>query len=100
MFGDDTDEPVQASEDRTVDHDGPQRRFVEIRHLLHRAILEVEPLGQLNRRALEGAPHWCVADGDVDLGAVESAVARVDLPLAGVVRVEGFRELLFCVLWT
>ena len=97
MFGDDTDEPVQASEDRTVDHDGPQRRFVEIRHLLHRAILEVEPLGQLNRRALEGAPQR-VANGDVELGAVESTVARVDLPLAGVVRVEGFLELLFCVL--
>lgn len=59
--------------------------------------LEVEPLGELeiklDRRALEG-PLQRVADGNVDLGAVEGSVARVEVPFAGVLLVEGCTELL------
>ena len=40
-------------------------------------------------RTLEG-----VANSDVNFGAVEGTVTRVEFPLAGIVFVEGFTELL------
>ena len=62
------------------------------------AVLEVEALGELevelDRRALERAAER-VADLDVDLGPVERTVAGVELPLAGVVRVERLLQLLW-----
>ena len=61
------------------------------------AVLEIEPLGQLevelDGRALERAAE-AVSDADVDLRPVESAVARVDLPLSGILLLERLFELL------
>lgn len=65
--------------------------------LIIRPVLQVEALRELevelDRRALVCALQG-VANRDVDLGAVERAVARVELPFAGVVLFEGLFELL------
>ena len=78
-----------------MDHDGA--RWGARVGVLGRSVLEVESLRQLevelDRCALEGALEG-VADRDVDLGAVERAVAWVELPFAGVVLFEGLFELL------
>ena len=93
------DEPLQAAEDRAVNHDGARGRAARVGSggLVRAAVLEVEALGELevelDGRALEGAAE-CVLDLDVDLGAVERAVARVELPLARVELVQRLRQLL------
>lgn len=78
-----------------MDDHGAGHRLVGA--FVRRAVLEVEPLGELEVEldggALEGALEG-VADGDVDFGAVERAVAGVELPFAGVLFVEGSAELL------
>lgn len=98
MFSDDRDEPLQTPQDRSMDHDWSRRRLVWIRRLFRPAVLEVEPLGeleiQLDRRALEG-PFQSVLDRDVYLGAVERPVSWVHLPFSRVMFLERFPELLF-----
>ena len=60
-------------------------------------VFEAEVLG-LEEVELDGGALPVTAeaidDGDVDLGAVERAVARVELPFAGIVLFEGLFELL------
>lgn len=41
-------------------------------------------------------PTECVFDGDVDLGAIESAVTRIETPFARVRPLENGGELLIC----
>jgi hypothetical protein len=53
--------------------------------------LEIELYGRTLERSAEG-----VTNGDVDLGAVECTIARVDLPFAWILLIECFGELL-CV---
>ena len=80
-----------------MDDDGARGGLVRVGCLLGRAVLEVEALGELevelDGRALE-RPAEGVANLDVDLGAVERAVARIELPLARVLRLEGLLQLL------
>jgi hypothetical protein len=93
MLRDDGDESLHAAQDGTVDHHGARFEAVDVLA----AVLEVEPLGELEVeldgraliRAAEAVPH-----ADVDLGAVESAVAGIDLPFPGVVLVERLFQLL------
>ena len=99
MLSDDRNEPLETAKDSTVDDDGTRRRPVAgVGGVVSRAILEVEALRQLevelNGRALE-RPAERIANLDVDLGAVERAVARVQLPRAREVTVQHARELLF-----
>ena len=98
VLGDDRDEPLQTSQDRSMDHDRSRRRPVWIRRLIRSTIFEVESLWeleiQLNRRALE-RPFQSVFDRDVYLGTVERSVSRVYLPVPRVVFLERLRELLF-----
>lgn len=98
MLCNDGHEPLQTSQDRTMNNDGPRWRLVGVRGLLRGAILQVEALRQLevelDRRALERAAEG-VADLDVDLGAVERAVAGVELPLPRVLGIERLLELVF-----
>lgn len=65
------------------------------------AVLEIEPLRELevklNGGTLKGALEG-VTDGDVDLGAVESAVTWVELPFTRVLTVESCAQLLERVL--
>ena len=99
MLGDDSNEALEAAEDRAVDHDGARGRPARVGGggLVRGAILEVEALGELevelDGRALERPPQG-IADLDVDLGTVESAVARVQLPLARVELVKCALQLL------
>jgi hypothetical protein len=92
VFRDDSDEALETAQDRTVDDNRPGHDG-----LVGGAIPQIETLGQLevelDGRALERAPEG-VADGDIDLGAVEGAVTRIELPLSGVVLVEGLGKLL------
>lgn len=73
----------------------PGRRFV--RGVVRGAVLEVEPLGelevQLDGRALEGSLQR-VTDRDVNFGAVERAVAWIEIPFAWVFFVQGAAQLL------
>lgn len=95
MLRDDSDEALQAPENRTVDDDRPTRRLVA-RVVFRRTVLEVEALGELevelDRCALE-RPAERIADGNVDLRPIERAVARVELPLAGILLIKGTLEL-------
>jgi hypothetical protein len=60
-------------------------------------VLELEALRELevelDSGTLEGT-FECVADGDVDLGAIESTISGVDFPLPGVLLVKCLFELL------
>jgi len=98
VLGNYRDEPLQTSQDRSMDHDRPRGWLVGICRLFRSAILEVKPLGkleiQLNRGALEG-PFQGVLDCDVYLGTVERPISRVNLPFPRVVFLECFRQLLF-----
>ena len=100
MLRDDRNEPLQTTQDRTVDDHRARGRLARLGHcgLVRATVFEVEPLRELevelDRGALE-RPAESVADGDVDLGAVECTVAWVDLPLAGVELLERLLELLF-----
>lgn len=99
VLRDDPDEALQTPEDRAVDHDGARRRAARVGSgcFVRGAVLEVEALGELEveldgralERAAEGVPNL-----DVDLGAVERAVARVQFPLARVELVQRLRQLL------
>ena len=90
MFRDDSYEPLQATQDRPVDDDWPARRLVG-GIVFGGTVLQVEAFRQLevklDRRALE-RPAERVADGDVDLGPIERAIARIEVPLAGIPLVE------------
>jgi hypothetical protein len=79
----DRDEPLEAAEDGAVDHDGP------VLGVVGPDVLQVEALGhlvvELDRGALPLAAER-VGDVEVDLRAVEGAVAFVDrVRLAGAV---------------
>lgn len=95
MLRDNGNETLQAAENRSVDDDRPTRRLVG-GIVVRRTVLEVETFGELevelDRRALE-RPAERVADGDVDLRPVERAIAWVELPLAGILLLEGTRQL-------
>ena len=98
MLRDDRNEPLQTTQDRTVDNDGPGRGLVcGSLAVLGGAVLQLEPFGELEVEldggALEG-PIESVFDGDIDLGSVEGTIAWVDLPLAWVLFLEGLFELL------
>lgn len=88
MLGNDSDEAFQTAQDGAVDDDRTCSGFVYV--VVRAAVFEVEALRELevelNRGALEGTAE-SVADGDVDLGTVERAVARVELPLSGILLV-------------
>ena len=83
--------PLNTPQNRPMNNDGA------LHLLVIRPVLQVEPLRELevelDRRALVRALQG-VADRDIDLGAVERAVARVELPFAGIVLFEGLFELL------
>ena len=95
MLRNNGDEPLQATQDSSVDDHRSGGRFVCC--VVGGSVFEVEPLGelevQLDRSALEGALER-VTDGDVDLRTVESAVSWIELPFTGVFFVEGTAELL------
>jgi hypothetical protein len=97
MLRNNRNEPLQTAQNRTVNHHGATRRLLRLIVIIRRAVLEVKPLGklevELDGSALEG-PAEGVANGDVDFGTVEGAVAWVELPFPGVEFVEGLRELL------
>jgi len=98
VLGDDRDESLQTSQDRSMNHDRSRGWLVGIRRFFRSTILEVKPLGkleiQLNRGALEG-PFQGIFDRDVYLGTVKRSISRVNLPFPRVVFLERFRELLF-----
>ena len=75
VLGDDADEPLDGAQQRPVDHDGAVLLAVLA------DILQVEALGhlevQLDGAALPG-PAQGVGQVEVQLGAVEGAVARVE----------------------
>ena len=75
MFDQDTDEPLDGTEDDPVDHDRPVPLVVRSH------VGDVEPLGhlevQLDSTALPG-PSEDVLQVEVDLGSVERAVSLVD----------------------
>ena len=75
MLGDHADKPLDGSQQGPVDHDGP----VLLAVLAH--VLQLEPLGhlhiQLDGAALPG-PAQAVGEVEVQLGAVERAVAGID----------------------
>lgn len=91
MLGNDGDEPFQTPQDRTMDHDGSSSSLV------CGAVLQVEPFRQLevelDSSTLERSAK-SVPNRDVDLGTIERAIARVELPLTGIVGFECFFELL------
>jgi len=97
VLRDDRYEALQAAQDSTVDHDGPRGWLVGVRHLVSRAVLQVEALWKLEielygrtlERSAEGVP-----DGDIDLGSVECSIAGVYLPFAWVLLIKRFGELL------
>ena len=97
VLGDDRNEPLQTSQDRSVNHNRPRRWLVRIVRVLRSTILEIKPLGkleiQLNRGALE-RPFQGIFDGDIYLGTVECPIPRVNLPVSRVVFLKRFRELL------
>ena len=85
MLRNNSDKAIQTPKDRAVDHNGASGWCIGVVGVVvWGAVLEVEALGELEvelvGRALEGALEG-VADGDVDLWAVEGAVAGVELPL-------------------
>ena len=98
MLSDDRDEPLQTSQDRSMDHHRSRRWFAGIRRVFRSTILQVKSLRklevQLNRGALE-RPFQGILDGNIYFGAVEGSIPRVHLPISGVVLIERFRELLF-----
>ena len=75
MLGDDADEPLDGAQHHTVDHDGAVLLAVCA------GVFQLEPLGhlhiQLDGAALPGASQG-VGQMEVQLGAVEGAVALVD----------------------
>ncbi|RUP48071.1 hypothetical protein BC936DRAFT_145001 [Jimgerdemannia flammicorona] len=75
---------LDGAEDGAVDDDGTGVGRVGVRHVVG-TVLELEPLGelevQLDRRALVLA-FQRIADRNVNLRAVEGAVAGVQLPTA------------------
>ena len=81
-----------------MDHHRSRRWLARIRRIPRSPVLEVEPFRkleiQLNRRALE-RPLQRVFDRDIYLGTVERPVARVNLPISGVVIIKRFPQLLF-----
>ena len=85
-----------------MDHDGTRGRTARIGGggLVRGTVLEVEPLGELevelDGRALERATER-ILDFDVDLGAIECTVTRVELPLARVELVQRLGQLLWKV---
>ena len=95
MLGNDSDEAFQTAQDCAVDDHRTRGGLVYV--VVRAAVLEVEALWQLevelDRGALEGSAE-SVADGDVDLGAVERAVTRVELPLSGILLVKSCAKLL------
>lgn len=80
-----------------MNDDRPRRWLVRIDLILSRAVLQVEPLRQLeielDRSALEGTTKG-VSDFDIDLGTVKSTISGVQFPLPGILSVERLRELL------
>lgn len=76
-----------------MDHDGPVQDT-----LVAASELEVEAFGklevELDGGALEGSSEG-IADGDVNLGAVEGTVTGVELPLARVLLLERVLQLLY-----
>ena len=98
MLRDDRNEPLQTTQDRTMDDNGPRRGLVcGSLAVLGGAVLQLEPFGELevklNRCALERSAQR-VFDRDIDFRAIESTVSRVELPFAGVVFVESVCQLL------
>ena len=97
MLRNNRNKPLQASKYRAVNDDGARLCFARVGSVLGGAILELKAFRELevelDRRALERAAQG-VTDLDVDFGAVERAIAGVELPFSGVVRVEGFLQLL------
>lgn len=87
-----------------MDNDWPRGRFVcSTLAVFSGTVFELESFGKLEVKldcgALEGAAEG-VTDGNVDLGSVESTIAGVDLPLAGVLLLESSFELLFYFLFS
>ena len=97
MLRDDGNEPFETSQDSTVNHHWPRWGFVWVCHILRGAVLEVEPLRELevelDGRALERSTQ-CVFDVNVDLGTIESTIAWIDSPLARVLLFKGLFQLL------
>lgn len=80
MFRNDRNESLYTSQDGAMYDDGSCRRFIWIRHILGRAVFQVEAFRELevelDGRTLEGTTQR-VADRNVDLGPVERTVARI-----------------------
>src|SRR5690242_8109710 len=76
MLGEDADEALERAEDRAVDHDRTLGLAVRVDVLERKPVrlLEVD----LDRRDLP-SPAERVLDIDVDLRAIEGAVARIEL---------------------
>ncbi len=75
MLNEDADEPLEAAEDGTVDDDGRLLRVVPV------GVGELEPAGELEVELDGGALPLAaerIDDVEVELGAVEGAVAMVD----------------------
>jgi hypothetical protein len=93
MLGDDGDESLKTAQDGTMYHHRSRFRIVGVLA----SELEIETLRQLevelDGRTLERAAE-AVPDADVDLGAVESAVAGIDLPFPGILLFKRLFELL------
>jgi hypothetical protein len=93
MFGDDCDKALKTAQNCAVNHHRAGFRVVSVLA----PELEIETLGklevELDGGALERAAE-AVPDANIDLGAVESTVTRVDLPLAGVLFLQRLFELL------
>jgi hypothetical protein len=81
MLRDDGDEAFETSQDSTVNHHRTRRGLVRIDRLVRGAVLEVEPLRELeielDGRTLEGSAQR-VFDVNIDLRAIECAVPWID----------------------
>ena len=97
MLSNDGYEALERAQDRAVNDDRARGWFVGILCVLSGAILQVEALRQLEVKLDSGTLERAIQrilDRDINLRTVESAVARVDLPLARVLFIEGLGELL------
>lgn len=103
VLSNDGNEPLETSENSTVNDHRPCRGFIGTLGILGRTILQVKTFRELeielDRSALEGPPER-ISDGNVDFGSVECTIPGVDFPFAGVLLIECFFQLLHITIRT
>ena len=97
MFGDDGDKPLKASDESSVDDNGPRGRSVGIVVIFSTTVFELEPLRELEVELDGGTLErtlQCVPDGNIDFWTIEGAITCIQLPFAGETAVQHRFQLL------